>query len=178
MSENVNLSNVSGKAIVFGEKINTDIIIPSKYLEESDPRKYCKYVMAAIRPTTWQEVQDQGDTIFVADYDFGSGSSREQAPDAIKYAGVKAVVAESFATIFYRNCMNIGFPILEVPGVVANVSEGDEIQIDIEAATFQNKTTGVTLEGNKIEEFLLIKLRKGGLIPELQAYVKKHRLDT
>jgi len=177
MSEIVNLSNLSGKAMLFGEEINTDIIIPSKYLEESDPRQYSKYVMAAIRPTTWQEIQDQGDTIFVADYDFGSGSSREQAPEAIKFAGVKAVVAESFATIFYRNCMNIGFPILEVPGVVDNVSEGDALHVDIETATFENKTTGVKLQGNKIEEFLLVKLRKGGLIPELQAYVKKYELD-
>ena len=127
----VDLSNLSGKAMVFGDYMNTDIIIPSQYLEDSDPNVYCKYVMAALRPTTWQEIQDQGDTIFVAGLDFGSGSSREQAPDAIRFAGVKAVIAESFASIFFRNCVNVGLPLLEVPGITKEVSEGGEITVNL-----------------------------------------------
>ncbi|MHA2101001.1 MAG: 3-isopropylmalate dehydratase, partial [Candidatus Kariarchaeaceae archaeon] len=86
----IDLSNLTGKAMIFGDFMNTDIVIPSQFLEDSDPRVYCKHVMAAVRPTTWQEIQDQGDTLFVGGIDFGGGSSREQAPDAIKYAGVKA----------------------------------------------------------------------------------------
>lgn len=176
MSKNIDLTNIKGKAMLFGEKMNTDIIIPSQYLEYKDPKDYCKYVMAAIRPTTWQEIQDSGDTIFVAGIDFGSGSSREQAPDAIKYAGVKVVVAESFASIFYRNCMNVGLPILEVPKITKYVKEGDELEVDLETATVFNKNKNKEIKGHKIEEFLLNKLRKGGLIPELQAYVKEHNL--
>jgi 3-isopropylmalate/(R)-2-methylmalate dehydratase small subunit len=172
----INLTNLVGQAMVFGDNMNTDIIIPSQYLEDSDPNIYCKFVMAAVRPTACQEIQDRGDTIFVGGKDFGSGSSREQAPDAIKYAGVKAVVAESFATIFFRNCVNVGLPMLEIPDISKLVKEGDELIVDLESGQVENKTTGSIHKGKQIEEFLLNKLRKGGLIPELQAYVREHNL--
>ncbi|OLS28274.1 MAG: Isopropylmalate/citramalate isomerase small subunit [Candidatus Heimdallarchaeota archaeon LC_2] len=173
----VDLSNLIGKTLVFGDFMNTDIIIPSQYLEDSDPNIYCKYVMAAERPTTWQEIQDQGETIFVGGIDFGSGSSREQAPDAIRYAGVKAVVAESFATIFFRNCINVGLPLLEVPGITKEVTEGEEIKVNLQNGIVTIISTGKTIQGNKLEPFLLNKLEKGGLIPELQEYVKENKLD-
>ncbi|MHA2090927.1 MAG: LeuD/DmdB family oxidoreductase small subunit [Candidatus Kariarchaeaceae archaeon] len=172
----INLSNLSGRAMVFGDNMNTDIIIPSQYLEDSDPKVYCKFVMAAVRPTTWQEIQDRGETIIVGGRDFGSGSSREQAPDAIKFAGAKAVVAESFATIFFRNCVNVGLPMLEVPGITQMITEEDEIIVDLESGQVENRNTGTIHKGKRIEEFLLNKLRKGGLIPELQAYVREHNL--
>lgn len=173
----VDLSNLSGKAMVFGDYMNTDIIIASHFLEDSDPNIYCKNVMYPIRPTTWQEVQDQGDTIFVGGLDFGSGSSREQAPDAIKYTGIKAVVAESFATIFFRNCINVGLPLLEVPGITKEVEEGAEISVNLETGEVTLKSNGKVLQGNKLEPFLLNKMQKGGLIPELQDYVKQNKLD-
>lgn len=178
MSEDFNndLTNLTGKAMKFGPYMNTDIIIPSQYLEFKDPKDYCKYVMYQVRPTAWEEIQDQGATIFIAGEDFGSGSSREQAPDAIIAAGVSAVVAESFASIFYRNSINVGLPILEVPGITENISEGDEVKVNLEKGEVTNLTTNETYEGDKIEEFLLNKLRKGGLIPELQAYVKENNL--
>lgn len=172
----VDLSKIKGKSMMFGPYMNTDIIIPSQYLEFKDPRDYCKYLMYLVRPTTWQEIQDQGDTIFVGGLDFGSGSSREQAADAIRVAGVKCVVAESFASIFYRNCINVGLPLLEVPAVTNHVSEGDTIKVNLENAKLKNITTGKLLEGNRIETFLLNKLRKGGLIPELQSFVKENNL--
>ena len=173
----INLTNLSGKVMVFGDSMNTDIIIPSQYLEDSDPNLYCKYVMAAVRPSAWQEIQDHGDTVFVGGIDFGSGSSREQAPDAIKYAGVRAVVAESFATIFFRNCVNVGLPMLEVPGITKEINEGDLVRVNLETSEMTNISSGKTYKGKTIEEFLLNKLRVGGLIPELQAYVKEHNLD-
>ena len=174
----VDLSALNGKTLIFGDYMNTDIIIPSQYLEDSDPNVYCRYVMAAIRPTTWQEIQDQGETIFVGGIDFGSGSSREQAPDAIRYAGVKAVIAESFASIFFRNCVNVGLPLLEVPGITKEVSEGEEVVVNLHSGVVTVVSSGKTIQGNKLEPFLLNKLEKGGLIPELQEYVKQNQLDS
>lgn len=173
----VDLSNLNGKTMIFGDYMNTDIIIPSQYLEDSDPNVYCKYVMAAERPTTWQEIQDQGDTIFIGGLDFGSGSSREQAPDAIRFAGVKAVIAESFASIFFRNCVNVGLPLLEVPGITKKVIEGEDITVNLHSGIVTIVSSGKTVQGNKLETFLLNKLEKGGLIPELQDYVKDNKLD-
>ncbi len=173
----IDVTEIKGKAMVFGDGMNTDIIIPSQYLEDSDPRVYSKYVMAAVRPTTFDEVQEWGDTIFVGGNDFGSGSSREQAPDAIKYAGVKAVVAESFASIFFRNCINVGLPLLEAPGIKSMVGEGDEIIVNLETGLIQNLSNGKEMTAKPIEDFLLNKLKKGGLIPELQEYVKANNLD-
>ncbi len=175
--DKIDVTNITGKAMKFGDGMNTDIIIPSQYLEDSDPNVFCKYVMAAVRPTTYDEIQKQGDTIFVGGKDFGSGSSREQAPDAIKYAGVKAVVAESFASIFFRNCVNVGLPLLEVPDITSAVEEGDELLVNLEEGFVKNITKGTIYKGRPIEAFLLNKLKKGGLIPELQEYVKQHGLD-
>lgn len=173
----IDVSSIKGKVMKFGEKMNTDIIIPSQYLEDSDPKVYSKYVMAAVRPTTYDEVQERGDTIFVGGPDFGSGSSREQAPDAIKYAGVKAVVADTFASIFFRNCVNVGLPLLEAPGISEFCEEGDELEINLETGEICNLSQNTTMKTKPIEPFLLNKLKKGGLIPELQEYVKTHGLD-
>ena len=173
----MSLNKIHGKVMKFGPNMNTDIIIPSQFLEDKDPNIFCKHLMAAIRPTTYEEIQKIGDTIFVADIDFGSGSSREQAPDAIKYAGAKLVIAESFASIFYRNSINVGLPILEVNGIVNFTDEGDELEVNLEEALVKNISKGTQLKGKVIEEFLLNKLQKGGLIPELKSYVKENKLD-
>ncbi len=170
-------TNIRGKVMKFGDGMNTDIIIPSQYLEESDPIIYCRYVMSAVRPTTYDEIQKYEDVIFVGGKDFGSGSSREQAPDAIKYAGVKLVIAESFASIFFRNCVNVGLPLLEVPNITDKVEEGDVLLVNLETAEVMNERTQEVLNGHQIEGFLLNKIKKGGLIPELQEYVKLHELD-
>lgn len=176
-SSAIDVKNLKGKVMIFGDGMNTDIIIPSQYLEERDPKKYSKFVMAAVRPSTYDEVQKIGDVVFVGGEDFGSGSSREQAPDAIKYAGVKAVVAEKFASIFFRNCVNVGLPLLEVPDIRKFVDEMDEITVDLETGIVKNLSKNTEVKGKPIETFLLNKLRKGGLIPELQEYVKENNLN-
>ncbi len=161
----------------FGDGMNTDIIIPSKYLEYKDPKDYCKFVMAAVRPSTWEEVQEWGDVIFVGGKDFGSGSSREQAPDAIKFTGIKAVVAESFATIFFRNCINVGLPLIQIDDITTKVEEKDKLKVNLESGQVENISKGEVYEGKPLEDFLLDKMKIGGLIPELQNYVKEHNLD-
>jgi len=173
----IEVTSIKGKAMIFGDGMNTDIIIPSQYLEDSDPKIYSKHVMAAVRPSSYDEVQKNGDTIFIGGLDFGSGSSREQAPDAIKYAGVKAVLAESFASIFFRNCVNVGLPLLETPGIRSMVEEGDAIEVNLENGSVTNLTTGKKMNAKPIEKFLLNKIKKGGLIPELREYVIQNNLD-
>ena len=87
------------------------------------------------------------------------------------------MVAESFATIFYRNCVNIGLPLLEIPEITKHVEDGDEIKVNMESGELENVTKGKTIKGKKLEKFLFDKISKGGLIPELQAFVKEHHLD-
>ena len=156
--------------------MNTDIIIPSQYLEDSDPKIYCKYVMSAVRPSSYSEIQKLESVIFVAGKDFGSGSSREQAPEAIKQSGVKAVIAESFASIFFRNSINVGLPVIELSEATTVFDELDEIDVNLETGVIKNLTTKKEYSGNPVEDFLLSKLKKGGLIPELRNYVRENSL--
>lgn len=167
------LNNINGKVMKFGESINTDVIIPSKYLELRNPSLFSKYVMEPIRASAYQDIEQLGQNIIVADKDFGCGSSREQAPEALKSAGIKAIVAESFATIFYRNAINVGLPVIEVHGISNFVNEGDHISIDFDSAEIRNLTQSTSMTGEKTNPFLLDKLRVGGLIPELQEFVRR-----
>ena len=169
------LSNINGKVMKFGGSINTDVIIPSKYLELRDPSLLSKYIMEPIRPNAYRDIEELGKNIIVADRDFGCGSSREQAPEALKNAGVKAVVAESFATIFYRNAINVGLPVIEVHGITNFVNEGDMITINFEIAEIRNITQATAMIAEKTNPFLLEKLRIGGLIPELQEFVRRNK---
>ncbi len=171
------LSPIRGTAVVLGNDINTDVIIPSSFLEDPNPREFSKGVLSDIRPGFFEFSQGTGDVIICAGKDFGSGSSREQAPDALKYAGVKIVVAESFSSIFFRNAVNIGLPILICKDIALKISEGDKLMVDIEEHSIINETAGYSLQAEVLEEFLLNKLRAGGLIPELQTYVREHGLD-
>lgn len=162
--------------MLFNDDVNTDVIIPSQYLEDSDPTVYCYHVMEAIRPTAYEEIQKMPGAIFVAGKNFGTGSSREQAPDAIKHAGVKLVLAESFASIFFRNAINVGLPILEVDEISQIAQEGDQITVNLKNAEVKINSNK-TVQGKKLTPFLLNKLTMGGLIPELQEYVKANHLD-
>ncbi len=170
----IELNNINGKVMKFGDNINTDVIIPSKYLELREPSLFAKYIMEPIRPSTQNDIEKLGLTILVAGRDFGGGSSREQAPEALKQAGIKAVVAESFATIFYRNSINVGLPVLEAPEIINFAQEGDSISINFDTAEISNITRSTSMTGKKINPFLLDKLRIGGLLPELQEYVKRN----
>jgi 3-isopropylmalate/(R)-2-methylmalate dehydratase small subunit len=149
-----------GRAVVFGDEINTDIITPTggDYIG----RDVVEILMDPVRPGFSEEVSD-GDVIVAGEH-FGSGSSRETAPTAIKEAGVAAVVAESFARIYYRNSVNIGLPALTCPDATEIVSEGDEVEVDLDGNTLRNVTTGETAELRSIDETVQSIYDAGGLL--------------
>jgi len=153
---------ISGRAWVWPDDVNTDIIIPFRFkARTNDPVEMAKYAMYGFDPEFYKKVK-QGD-LFVAGRNFGGGSSREQAPVAIKYSGVAAVVAESFARIFYRNSFAIGLPALEVPGITAQVNQFDEISIDLQNWSVST-SKGRVFQALKVPEFLRGLMREGGLV--------------
>lgn len=153
---------IKGRTWVFGDDIDTDVIIPGKYLRTTDMQVFADHAMEGIDPDFSKKVKP-GD-IVVGGNNFGCGSSREQAALAIKYAGVACVVAKSFGRIFFRNAINVGLPLME-----ANIQchEGDEIEVDLE----NGKVTvnGKEYTGNKLPDFLLEILSDGGLVPRRRA---------
>ncbi len=162
---------VRGKAIKFGDNIDTDVILPGKWLSLIDPKELAKHAMEGLDPR-FPEKAAQG-VIIVGAKNFGCGSSREQAPIALKNAGVQCVLAESFARIFFRNSINIGLPVLEVKGISAAVSDGDELSVDLETGQIQNLTQNKTLQGNKLPPFIMKILSDGGLIINLRKRMNK-----
>ena len=150
---------IKGKTWTFGENIDTDVIIPGRYLRTFNPQDLADHVLEGERPDFTANVQ-KGD-IIVADENFGCGSSREQAPVAIKTAGVSAIVAKSFARIFYRNAINIGVPVI-VSDIEAK--DGDIISIDLSEGTLVNETTGDSETFEPFKEFMLSILEDGGLV--------------
>lgn len=153
---------IKGRTWKFGPDIDTDAIIPARYLNTSDPAELAKHVMEDADPEFPKKVSP-GD-IIVAEKNFGCGSSREHAPIAIKAAGVQAVVASSFARIFYRNAFNIGLPIFESPEAVEDIKEGDEIEIDADTGEIKNLSTGKTYRAKPIPPFMQELIKSGGLI--------------
>lgn len=129
-----------GKAWVYGDNVDTDVIIPARHLNSPDPHEYSKFCMEDIDKSFAAEVQN-GDVI-IAGENFGCGSSREHAPISIKTSGVSAVIAKSFARIFFRNAINIGLVILKNSELPDEVSKGDEIEVDAESGIIKNLTTG------------------------------------
>src|SRR6266540_7390472 len=163
-------SILKGKAWVFGDDINTDIIIPFRFKSRTnDPYEMAKYAMYGIDPDFHKKIA-KGDLI-VAGRNFGGGSSREQAPVALKYAGISAVVAESFARIFYRNAFTIGLPALEILEIKGKVNQGDELEVDMTAFTVKNIRTRETFQAKQVPEFMREMLLQGGLVE----YYKKYK---
>lgn len=154
--------NLKGRVYKFGADIDTDAIIPARYLNTSDPMELAKHCMEDADPNFPAKVK-AGD-IIVADKNFGCGSSREHAPIAIKAAGVSCVVAKSFARIFYRNSINIGLPILECPEGVDAINEGDEIEVDLVSGKVKNLRTNEEYQATPFPEFMQKIMAKGGLI--------------
>lgn len=152
---------IRGKVWIFGDNVDTDVIIPGKYLRTKDTSLWAEHVMEGLDPTFSSKVQ-KGDVI-VAGRNFGSGSSREQAPRALKEAGVAAVVAQSFARIFYRNAINVGLPLVEVE-VEAQLKckEGEIAEVDLSSGTV--KIGERVFQGTKLPDFLLEILQNGGLV--------------
>ncbi len=158
---------IEGRIWIFGDDVDTDAIIPARYLNTSDPEELARHCMEDADPEFPSKVRP-GDVI-VAGKNFGCGSSREHAPIAIKAAGVACVVAKSFARIFYRNAFNMGLPILECAEAVEEASPGDEFRIDLQSGAITNLTKKREYQAQPIPEFMMKLLEAGGLM----AYVKK-----
>lgn len=142
----------TGKVFKYGDNVDTDVIIPARYLNSSDPAELAAHCMEDIDKEFVKKVK-KGDMI-VADKNFGCGSSREHAPLAIKAAGVSCVIAETFARIFYRNAINIGLPIVECPEAAKGIEDGDEVEVDFDSGVITNKTKGTTFQGQAFPEFM------------------------
>ncbi|MBA3826512.1 MAG: 3-isopropylmalate dehydratase small subunit [Ktedonobacterales bacterium] len=164
-------TNVAGRAWVYGDNVDTDVIIPARYLVTSDPAELAKHCMEDIDATFAADVR-AGD-IIVAGNNFGCGSSREHAPIALKGAGVALVIASSFARIFFRNAINIGLLIVECPAVVAGTAAGDTLQVDLTTGVITNATTGKTYQAQTYPESILHIIRAGGLIAATRARLQR-----
>ena len=162
---------VTGPAVKFGNNVDTDVILPGKYLILLSPIDLAKHALEGLDPAFPEKAKNG--VIVVGGKNFGCGSSREQAPLALKYSGVKCVVAESFARIFFRNSINIGLPVVECAGISAAVTTGDELSVDFDKGEVRNVTKGKTLKGTKLPAFILEILSDGGLIENLQKRMKK-----
>lgn len=141
-----------GKVFRFGDNVDTDVIIPARYLNSSDPKELAQHCMEDIDKDFVKNV-NAGD-IIVADKNFGCGSSREHAPIAIKAAGVSCVIAETFARIFYRNAINIGLPIIECKDAAAAIEAGDEVEVDFDTGVITDRTKGMSFQGQAFPAFM------------------------
>jgi 3-isopropylmalate/(R)-2-methylmalate dehydratase small subunit len=162
---------LTGKVHKYGANVNTDAIIPARYLNISDPAELAKHCMEGIDPDFVAKVQP-GDLI-VATTNFGCGSSREHAPLAIKAAGVSAVIAKSFARIFFRNAINIGLPILECDEAVEETDSGDILEVDLARGEIKNLTKDKLFQAKPYPDFMLELISAGGLIEHTKRKLSK-----
>jgi 3-isopropylmalate dehydratase small subunit len=167
MSENI----LHGKVWRFGNDVDTDLIIPARYLNTSDPKELASHCMEDADPTFAGKVKP-GD-IIVAGKNFGCGSSREHAPISIKTAGVSCVIAASFARIFYRNSINIGLPILESPEASQAIAEGNQVEVDLSSGKITDLTTGKTFQAVPFPPFMQELIKAGGLIEFVKRRIAK-----
>ena len=151
-----------GNVFKFGDNVDTDVIIPARYLNAPDPSELAKHCMEDLDVDFVKKVQ-KGD-IIVANKNFGCGSSREHAPISIKAAGVSCVIAETFARIFYRNSINIGLPIIECPEAARGIEAGDEVEVDFDSGKIYNRTKGTEFQGQPFPEFMQKLIAAGGLV--------------
>jgi 3-isopropylmalate/(R)-2-methylmalate dehydratase small subunit len=158
---------LEGDAWCFGRNVDTDVIIPARYLDTTDVKEMASHCMEDLDPDFCTRVKE-GD-IIVAKENFGSGSSREHAPLAIKGCGVSCVIASSFARIFYRNAINIGLPILECPEAVEDIETGDRLRIDLEAGRVENLSSGNSFQAAPFPEFMREIISRGGLVQYVKA---------
>lgn len=152
----------TGKSLVVGDHIDTDAIIPARFLVSTDPAELGSHCMEGMDPD-WLQKVTPGASVMVAGRNFGCGSSREHAPVAIVGAGIPVVIAHSFARIFYRNAFNMGLVPLEIGDAAADFKEGDQVEIDMEAGTIANKSTGKVISFPPLPESMRAILDAGGL---------------
>ena len=158
---------VSGKVVKYGDNVDTDVIIPARYLNAPSPEELAKHCMEDIDASFATTVKP-GD-IMVGGANFGCGSSREHAPISIRACGVRCVIAASFARIFYRNAINIGFPILECPEAAAAINNGDTVSVDFATGKIIDETTGETFQAVALPPFIEKIVEHNGLLPYLKA---------
>lgn len=151
-----------GTVLKYGDNVDTDVIIPARYLNSFDAQELASHAMVDIDPTFVKRVQ-VGD-IMVAGKNFGCGSSREHAPLALKTAGISCVIAQSFARIFYRNALNIGFAILECQEAAEDIAEGNQVEIDFDCGKIINLTQNKTYQAQPFPEFLQKMIKANGLV--------------
>ena len=157
--------NANGKVFKYPDNVDTDVIIPARYLNSQDAKELAKHCMEDIDPEFVHNVHE-GD-IIVGGWNFGCGSSREHAPLVIKTCGVSCVIAKSFARIFYRNSINIGMPILESASDA--IENGDEVSIDFDTGVITNVTKGETYQAEPFPPFIQDIIRAGGLMNSIRA---------
>jgi len=160
-----------GKAFKYNDNVDTDVIIPARYLNTSDPKELASHCMEDI-DSSFSKSVGKGD-IIVAGKNFGCGSSREHAPIAIKASGISCVIAKSFARIFYRNSLNIGLAILECPEACDEIGKGDEVEVDFTSGEIVDKTKGKTFHAEPFPEFMQALIAAGGLAPYLNKEANK-----
>ena len=154
--------NAKGTVFKYGDNVDTDVIIPARYLNSSDPAELATHCMEDIDKEFVRKVK-KGD-IIVANKNFGCGSSREHAPIAIKAAGVSCVIAETFARIFYRNAINIGLPIIECAEAAKEIADGDEVEINFDTGVIMDITRGTTYTGQAFPAFMQKIIANEGLV--------------
>jgi 3-isopropylmalate/(R)-2-methylmalate dehydratase small subunit len=165
---------LKGAVWKYGDNVDTDVIIPARYLSMSTPEELARHCMEDLDPTFFASVRP-GDVI-VAGENFGCGSSREHAPLAIKGAGVSCVVARSFARIFYRNAVNVGLPILECPAAVEDADRGHCLEIDLAAGHVHNLTTGGVYQAEPYPPFMMDIIHAGGLIAYTRKRIQEYKI--
>lgn len=156
------MKKATGRVFRYGDNVDTDVIIPARYLNSSDPAELAAHCMEDIDKDFIRKVQ-KGD-IIVADKNFGCGSSREHAPIAIRAAGVSCVIAQTFARIFYRNAINIGLPIIECPEAARGIQAQDEVEVDFDTGIITNKTRSTQFQGQAFPPFMQKIIAAGGLV--------------
>lgn len=159
--------NANGKVIKYGDNIDTDVIIPARYLNTSLPEELAKHCMEDI-DTEFVNKVNTGD-IMVGGANFGCGSSREHAPIAIKASGISCVIAESFARIFFRNSINIGLPILECPKAAKDIEDGETVLVDFDTGIITNETKGKTYRAAAFPPFMQELINAGGLVKYIES---------
>lgn len=162
---------IKGRVWRFGDDVDTDLIIPARYLNTSDPRELALHCLENVNPEFASQVQP-GEMV-VAGRNFGCGSSREHAPLALKSAGVSCVIASTFARIFYRNAINIGLPILESEEASKDVKEGERLEVNLGEGRITNLTTGQVYQANPFPSFMQELISAGGLVPYVRARLKR-----
>lgn len=157
---------VRGRIILFGDNVDTDQIYPGRYLPITEPTEMAKHTFEGVLPDFLKKAKG---AIIVAGKNFGCGSSREQAATALKYSHIKAIIAESFARIFFRNAINQGLPVIVAKDLAAKVRKGDMLDIDLRSGTIKDITRDLNFKAEPLPDFLLDIIDKGGLINSIKS---------